>query len=246
MAGELVSLLRFVLDLLRDYGLADFYLELSTKPEGKAAGTDEEWEEATRTLREAAEGEDLELVLDEGGGAFYGPKISVQARDAIGRTWQMSTIQLDFQTPQRFELTVDSADGTRQRPVMIHRALFGSVERFFGVLVEHYAGAFPAWLAPVQVSVLPVGEAHGAYAGAVVERLRAEGFRVELHAADEPLGGRIRRQKLQKVPYILVVGDDDLAAGTVGVNARGSDRPERDVALDDFVVRVRGEVEDKT
>ena len=246
MAGELASLLKFVLDLLRDYGLADFYLELSTKPEDKAAGTDEEWDEATAALRTAAEREELELVLDEGGGAFYGPKISVQARDAIGRTWQMSTIQLDFQTPQRFELSVDASDGTRQRPVMIHRALFGSVERFFGVLVEHYAGAFPVWLAPVQVSVLPVGESHGAYAEAVVGRLRAEGFRVELHAAEEPLGARIRRTKLQKVPYILVVGDDDLSAGSVGVNARGSDRPERDVALDDFVARVRAEVEDKS
>ncbi|HVE93392.1 MAG TPA: threonine--tRNA ligase [Acidimicrobiales bacterium] len=245
MAGELASLLKFVLDLLRDYGLSDFYLELSTKPEEKAAGTDEEWEEATEALRSAAEREDLQLVLDEGGGAFYGPKISVQARDAIGRTWQMSTIQLDFQSPQRFELTVDASDGTRQRPVMIHRALFGSVERFFGVLVEHYAGAFPVWLAPVQVSILPVGESHGAYAEEVVGRLRAEGFRVELHAAEEPLGARIRRTKLQKVPYILVVGDDDLAAGTVGVNARGSDRPERDVALDDFVARVRAEVDDK-
>ena len=155
MAGELASLLDFVLDLLRDYGLDDFYLELSTKPPGKAVGTDEEWDEATETLRVAAMGKDLELVLDEGGGAFYGPKISVQAKDAIGRTWQMSTIQLDFQTPQRFGLQYVGADNERHTPIMIHRALFGSIERFFGVLVEHYAGAFPAWLAPVQATCCP-------------------------------------------------------------------------------------------
>ncbi len=243
MADELASLLRFVLDLLRDYGLTDFYLELSTKPEGKAVGSDAEWDEATDVLASVAEAAGLDLVLDPGGGAFYGPKISVQARDAIGRTWQMSTIQVDFQLPKRFELSVDAADGTRQTPVMIHRALFGSVERFFGVLVEHYAGAFPAWLAPVQVAILPVGEDHVDYAHAVHDRLLAEGFRVELHAADEPLGARIRRAKLQKLPYVLVVGADDASAGTVGVNARGSERPERDVALDDFVLRVRTEVD---
>ncbi|MEY2427044.1 MAG: threonyl-tRNA synthetase, partial [Actinomycetota bacterium] len=243
MAGELSSLLQFVLALLRDYGLDDFYLELSTKPEGKAAGSDEQWEVATNILRDVALGEGLDLVMDPGGGAFYGPKISVQARDAIGRTWQMSTIQLDFNTPARFELTYDADDGTRQQPVMIHRALFGSVERFFGVLVEHYAGAFPSWLAPVQAAVLPVGADHVDYAHAVHERLRAEGFRVEVHAADEPLGARIRKAKLQKLPYVLVVGGDDAAAGTVGVNARGSERPERDVALDDFVARLRTEVD---
>ena len=163
----------------RDYGLDDFYLELSTKPEGKAVGTDEEWDEATEALRQAPRASDLELVLDEGGGAFYGPKISVQARDAIGRTWQMSTIQLDFQLPQRFDLEYVGADNERHRPVMIHRALFGSIERFFGVLVEHYAGAFPAWLAPVQVRVLPVRDDHDAYAAALVDRLRAEGFRAD-------------------------------------------------------------------
>ncbi|HVT78544.1 MAG TPA: threonine--tRNA ligase [Acidimicrobiales bacterium] len=243
MRDELKSLLQFVLDLLRDYGLDDFYLELSTKPEGKAAGTDEQWVEAIDVLRTVALGEGLELVMDEGGGAFYGPKISVQARDAIGRTWQMSTIQLDFNTPVRFELTYDAADGSRQTPVMIHRALFGSVERFFGVLVEHYAGAFPAWLAPVQVAVLPVGQDHVDYAGTVYDQLRAAGFRVELHAADEPLGARIRKAKLQKLPYVLVVGADDAAAGTVGVNARGSERPERDVAVDEFVARLRREVD---
>ncbi len=243
MAGELASLLQFVLALLRDYGLDDFYLELSTKPEGKAAGSDEQWEVATNILRDVALGEGLDLVMDPGGGAFYGPKISVQARDAIGRTWQMSTIQLDFNTPARFELTYDADDGTRQQPVMIHRALFGSVERFFGVLVEHYAGAFPAWLAPVQVAVLPVGEDHLAYAQSVHDRLKQEGFRVEMNAADEPLGARIRKAKMQKMPYVLVVGADDAAAGTVGVNARGSERPERDVALDDFIARLRGEID---
>ena len=243
MAGELASLLQFVLALLRDYGLDDFYLELSTKPEGKAAGSDEQWEVATNILRDVALGQGLELVMDPGGGAFYGPKISVQARDAIGRTWQMSTIQLDFNTPARFELTYDADDGTRQQPVMIHRALFGSVERFFGVLVEHYAGAFPAWLAPVQVAVLPVGEDHLAYAQSVYDRLKQEGFRVEMNAADEPLGARIRRAKLQKMPYILVVGGEDAAAGTVGVNARGSERPERDVSVEDFVARLGSEIE---
>ncbi len=197
MGDELVSLLDFVLSLLSDYGLSDFYLELSTKPEGKAVGTDEEWEEATETLRRAAMTKDLELVLDEGGGAFYGPKISVQARDAIGRTWQMSTIQLDFQTPQRFDIWYVGADNERHRPIMIHRALFGSVERFFAVLVEHYAGAFPTWLAPVQVELLPVADRHDDYAFRLADRLRAEGFRAEFtdgHAG--ALGKRIRQAKL--------------------------------------------------
>jgi threonyl-tRNA synthetase len=243
MRDELKSLLEFVLDLLRDYGLDDFYLELSTKPEGKAAGTDEQWDEAIDVLRTVAEGEGLELVMDEGGGAFYGPKISVQAKDAIGRTWQMSTIQLDFNTPVRFGLTYDAADGTRQTPVMIHRALFGSVERFFGVLVEHYAGAFPAWLAPVQAAVLPVGADHLDYAQSVYKQLKQAGFRVELSATDEKLGSRIRREKLQKLPYILVVGSDDAAAGTVGVNKRGSDEAERGVAISDFIARLRDEVD---
>jgi threonyl-tRNA synthetase len=243
MKDELASLLQFVLALLRDYGLDDFYLELSTKPEGKAAGSDDQWEIATNTLRDVALAEGLELVMDPGGGAFYGPKISVQARDAIGRTWQMSTIQLDFNTPAKFELVYDAPDGSRQQPVMIHRALFGSVERFFGVLVEHYAGAFPAWLAPVQVAVLPVGEDFVDYAGSVYDRLRAEGFRAEVHASDEGVGARIRKAKLQKIPYILVVGGEDQGAGTVGVNKRGSERPERGVALDDFVAQLRTEVD---
>jgi threonyl-tRNA synthetase len=242
MADELASLLDFVLGLLADYGLTDFYLELSTKPPGKAVGSDEDWEEATEALRQAAATKDLELVLDEGGGAFYGPKISVQARDAIGRTWQMSTIQVDFQLPLRFELEYVGADNERHRPVMIHRALFGSIERFFGVLVEHYAGAFPAWLAPEQVRVLPVRSDHHAYAARVTDRLVADGFRASLADADEPLGARIRKAKVEKLPYILVVGDSDVEAGTVGVNARGSDRPERDVHVDDFAERLAAEV----
>jgi threonyl-tRNA synthetase len=247
MADELRSLLVFVLDLLRDYGLDDFYLELSTKPPGKAVGTDDEWEEATETLREAALAMDLDLVLDEGGGAFYGPKISVQARDAIGRTWQMSTIQLDFQEPQRFDLHYVGADNERHRPIMIHRALFGSVERFFGVLVEHYAGAFPAWLAPVQVVVLPVADRHDAYAWRIVDRLKSGRYRAELaDGSAGALGARIRRAKTEKVPYVLVVGDDDVEHGTVGVNKRGSDQPERGVKVDDFIEQLEADVIEHT
>ncbi|MBV8950334.1 MAG: threonine--tRNA ligase, partial [Actinobacteria bacterium] len=246
MADELHSTLVFVLDLLRDYGLEDFYLELSTKPEGKAVGTDEEWEEATEALRNVAQSMDLDLVLDEGGGAFYGPKISVQARDAIGRTWQMSTIQLDFQMPQRFDMHYIGADNERHRPVMIHRALFGTVERFFAILLEHYAGEFPAWLAPVQAVVLPVADRHDAYAFRVVDRLRAEGFRAEMvDAHTDTLKKRIREAKLQKVPYVLVVGDSDAEQGSVGVNQRGSDAPERDVPLDTFVERLAADVAER-
>jgi threonyl-tRNA synthetase len=245
MAEELTSLLTFVLDLLRDYGLDDFYLELSTKPEAKAVGTDEEWEEATHTLHRAADAMGLELVMDEGGGAFYGPKISVQARDAIGRTWQLSTIQLDFQEPQRFGLEYVGADNGRHRPIMIHRALFGSVERFFAVLLEHYAGALPTWLSPEQVRVLPVGEAHVGYAGEVAARAAAAGLRAVAERADEPLNARIRRAKLMKVPYVLVVGDQDVAAGTVGVNRRGAERPERGVPLETLVDAVLADAADR-
>jgi threonyl-tRNA synthetase len=239
MPGELSSLLDFVLDLLRDFGLDDFYLEISTKPTGKAIGSDAEWDEATEALRAAAVGRGLDLVLDEGGGAFYGPKISVQAKDAIGRTWQMSTIQLDFQEPQRFGLSYIGADNERHTPIMIHRALFGSIERFFGVLVEHYAGAFPTWLAPVQVTILPVSDRHDAYGLRLVDRLRAEGYRAEMvDGSGGQLGARIRRAKTEKVPYVLVVGDADVENGTVGVNERGSERPERDVRVDDFIARL--------
>ena len=233
---ELQRALEFVISVLRDYGLDDFYLELSTKPPGKAVGTDAEWEEATDALRTVAEADDLELVMDEGGGAFYGPKISVQAKDAIGRTWQMSTIQLDLQLPQRFGLEYVGADNERHQPVMIHRALFGTIERFFAILTEHYAGAFPAWLAPVQATVLPVADRHDDYALALVDRLQADGLRAELvDAHSDSLGARIRRAKMEKVPYVLVVGDDDVEHGTVGVNRRGSDAPERGVTVDDFV-----------
>jgi threonyl-tRNA synthetase len=180
-------------------------------------------------------------VLDEGGAAFYGPKISVQAKDAIGRTWQMSTIQVDFQLPQRFELEYQAADGSRQRPIMIHRALFGSIERFFGVLTEHYAGAFPTWLAPEQVRVLPVAAAHDEYADSVVKQLKAAGFRVDIDYADEPLGKRIRNGKTSKVPYVLVVGDSDVEGGTVGVNPRGGE-VDRDVPVATFIANLRAEV----
>ncbi len=243
MEGELDSLLTFVLGLLSDYGLDDFWLELSTKPEGKAVGTDAEWDSATASLRRVAEGRGLELALDEGGGAFYGPKVSVQARDAIGRSWQLSTIQVDFQLPQRFGLEYKGADNARHRPVMIHRALFGSVERFFGVLLEHYAGNLPTWLSPEQVRVLPVRDDHVAYAEHVLGRFVAEGIRSGMEDAAEPLGTRIRKAKLEKVPYVLVVGNDDVAAGTVGVNRRGDDRPRRGVPLPDAVAGVKRDVQ---
>jgi len=238
---QLESLLVFVLGLLRDYGLEDFYLELSTKPEEKCVGTDEEWAEATEALRAVGLGMDLDLVLDEGGGAFYGPKISVQARDAIGRTWQMSTIQLDFQTSQRFELEYVGADNARHRPIMIHRALFGSVERFFALLLEHYAGAFPMWLSPVQVRVLPVSQDHEDYADEVVKALAVAGLRVDTDPAAESVKHRIRRAKLEKLPYVLVVGDADVASRTVGVNGRGDAPPERGVPLDEFVAQAKAE-----
>jgi threonyl-tRNA synthetase len=243
---ELRRTLTFVLSLLSDYGLDDFYLELSTKPEVKAIGSDEEWDEATNILRSVGEEFGIELVMDIGGGAFYGPKISVQARDAIGRTWQMSTIQVDFQLPQRFELEYVGADGDRHRPIMIHRALFGSVERFFGVLTEHYAGAFPAWLAPVQVAILPVAERHQEYAEQLAKQFHAEGFRYEiLDAHADTLGARVRKAKTQKIPYVLVVGDDDVADNTVGINKRGSDDPERGVAATEFIARLRADVDER-
>ncbi|MGD0312447.1 MAG: threonine--tRNA ligase [Acidimicrobiales bacterium] len=245
MAGELHTTLSFVLSLLRDFGLTEFFLELSTRPEGKAVGTPEEWEEATEVLRTTALAMDLELVLDEGGGAFYGPKISVQARDAIGRTHQMSTIQLDFQTPQRFDAEYIGADNARHRPIMIHRALFGSVERFFAILLEHYAGALPTWLSPEQVRVLAVRDDHEVYADKVAERLAAIGARVSVDRADEPLGARIRRAKVLKTPYVLVVGDDDVHAGTVGVNRRGSKQPQRGVELASFTEALEREISER-
>jgi threonyl-tRNA synthetase len=220
MGEELASLLTFVLDVLRDYGLDDFYLELSTRPEGKAVGTDEEWEEATGALRTAAEAMDLDLVTDEGGGTFYGPKISVQVKDAIGRTWQMSTIQVDFQFPQRFDLQYAGDDNARHRPIMIHRALFGSVERFFGVLTEHYAGAFPLWLAPEQVRLAPVADRHVDHAEGLAAQLRKEGLRPFVDISKETVGKKIRTAQLMKAPYTLVIGDRELASGTYTVRDR--------------------------
>ncbi|QDY07561.1 threonine--tRNA ligase [Micromonospora sp. HM134] len=225
MAGELKSLLAFVLELLRDYGLDDFYLELSTRNPDKSVGTDENWERATEALRSAAEESGLHLVPDPGGAAFYGPKISVQAKDAIGRTWQMSTIQVDFNLPERFGLEYQAADGSRQRPVMIHRALFGSIERFFGVLTEHYAGAFPAWLAPVQVVGIPIREDHTEYLHGFVAALRAKGIRAQVDAGDDRMQKKIRTAQQQKIPFMVIAGDDDVAAGTVSFRYRdGSQR----------------------
>jgi threonyl-tRNA synthetase len=219
---ELRRLLTFVLDLLRDYGLNDFYLELSTRDNEKEkwVGSLEDWEHATRELAEAAEESGLELVADPGGAAFYGPKISVQARDAIGRTWQLSTIQVDYNLPKRFGLEYQAADGTRQQPIMIHRALFGSIERFFGILVEHYAGAFPPWLAPVQVVAIPIADAHAPYLSTVADQLREHGIRIEVDASDDRMQKKIRTAQRQKVPYMLIAGDDDLARGAVSFRYR--------------------------
>ena len=219
---ELRRLLTFVLDLLRDYGLNDFYLELSTRDDEKQkwVGTYEDWDQATRELAEAAEESGLELVADPGGAAFYGPKISVQARDAIGRTWQLSTIQVDYNLPKRFGLEYQAADGTRQQPIMIHRALFGSIERFFGILVEHYAGAFPPWLAPVQVVGIPIADAHVPYLSKVADQLREQGIRIEVDASDDRMQKKIRTAQRQKVPYMLIAGDDDMARGAVSFRYR--------------------------
>jgi threonyl-tRNA synthetase len=238
---ELVSLLDFVISVLEAFGFDDFTASLSTKPEGKAVGSDEEWDEATEALRLALEVRELEYDVDIGGGAFYGPKIDIHVRDAIGRQWQLSTLQVDFQLPERFGLEYIGPDNHPHRVSVIHRALFGSVERFFGVMLEHYAGAFPAWLAPVQARVLGVRDDHERYAAKVVEQLQAAGFRADTMAADEPLGSRIRKAKLEKLPYILVVGDDDVAEGTVGVNPRGGE-VERGVSVDDFIGRLAAEV----
>jgi threonyl-tRNA synthetase len=246
MAEELDKLLTFVLDLLRDYGLEDFYLELSTRDPEKSVGSDEAWTEATEVLREAAEKQGLELVLDEGGAAFYGPKISVQAKDAIGRTWQMSTIQLDFNLPERFDLEYAAPDGSRQRPVMIHRALFGSIERFFAVLLEHYAGAFPPWLAPVQVVCIPVAEEYVDYLHGIADRLRDHGIRVEVDDSDDRMQKKIRTAQKSKVPFMLIAGEDDRAAGAVSFRYRdGSQRNGVPVeeAIGDIVGAVQGRLQ---
>ncbi|MGC8626220.1 MAG: threonine--tRNA ligase [Acidimicrobiales bacterium] len=241
LEGELVSLLGFVLRVLRHFGLTEFDAELATRPD-KFIGTVQEWDRATEALRSALEDSGLEYKVAEGEGAFYAPKIDVHVRDAIGRRWQVSTIQVDFQLPQRFGMEYIGADNARHQPYMVHRALFGSVERFFAILLEHYAGAFPTWLAPVQVRVLPVRDDHDGYASSVAKTLKDAGYRAEMGPADEPLGARVRRAKLEKIPYVIVVGDDDVAAGTVGVNLRGTERPERGVKVSELLGRLAADV----
>ena len=241
LQDEIASLLDFVMSVLRAFGFTEFTANLSTKDPEKHVGSDEIWEKSTSALINALEMYGLEYSVKDGDAAFYGPKIDIDVKDAIGRTWQLSTIQCDFNLPERFDLEYVAADGSRKRPIMLHRALFGSIERFFGVLIEHYAGAFPAWLAPVQVRILPVRDDHDAHARLLVASLRARGFRADMVEADEPLGGRIRRAKLEKLPYVLVVGDDDVAHSTVGVNPRGGE-VERNVSFEAFVERLAADV----
>lgn len=241
MKDELSRLLTFVLDLLKDYGLDDFYLELSTKNPNKFVGDDDVWEEATRVLAEVAADSGLELVPDPEGAAFYGPKISVQARDALGRTWQMSTIQLDFNLPERFDLEYTASDGSRQRPVMIHRALFGSIERFFGVLTEHYAGAFPAWLAPVQVRCVPVAEAFNGYLADVADRLRARGVRVEVDTSDDRFPKKIRNASKEKIPFTLIAGGQDVEADAVSFRMRDGSQ-HNGVPVDEAIEHIVSEI----
>ena len=245
MVGELDSLLTFVLNLLRDYGLTDFYLELSTKNPEKSVGEESDWIEATEALRKAATAQNLELVLDEGGAAFYGPKISVQAKDAIGRTWQMSTIQVDFQLPQRFELEYSASDGTRQRPVMIHRALFGSIERFFGVLTEHYSGAFPPWLAPVQVIGIPVADSFADYLGGVIQTMRKAGIRAELDASDDRMQKKVRNAQMQKIPFMVIAGEEDQAAGAVSFRYRNGEQ-KNGIPIADAIVEINKAIKERT
>ncbi|GAA4690117.1 threonyl-tRNA synthetase [Promicromonospora umidemergens] len=244
MKDELTGTLNFVLDLLKDYGLEDFYLELSTRDPEKSVGSDEAWDEATRTLEEVATASGLDLVPDPEGAAFYGPKISVQAKDAIGRTWQMSTIQLDFNLPEKFDLQYTADDGSRQRPVMIHRALFGSIERFFAVLLEHYAGAFPAWLAPVQVKAVPVADAFDDYLADVVTRLKAQGIRAEVDYSDDRFGKKIRNAAKEKVPFTLIAGGEDVEAGAVSFRFRDGTQ-ENGVPVADAIERIVGAVRDR-
>jgi threonyl-tRNA synthetase len=242
MADEVASLLDFVLSVLRAFGFDDFTFSLSTKDPEKFIGNDEVWVHATEALHEALDKHGLEYGVKEGDAAFYGPKIDIDVRDAIGRSWQLSTIQADFNGPERFDLEYVGADNARHRPIMLHRALFGSIERFFGVLIEHYAGAFPTWLSPIQVRVLPVAEAHASYAAEVAAQLDAAGARVDVVAADAGLGKRIRAGKMEKIPYVLVVGDEDVDAKTVGVNPRGGEVV-RGVGLDTFIADFRDDVE---
>jgi threonyl-tRNA synthetase len=245
MVGELDSLLTFVLNLLRDYGLNEFYLELSTKNEEKFVGEDADWAEATEALRKAATAQNLELVLDEGGAAFYGPKISVQAKDAIGRTWQMSTIQVDFQLPQRFELEYSATDGTRQRPVMIHRALFGSIERFFGVLTEHYSGAFPPWLAPVQAIGIPVADTFSDYLGDVIKEMRKAGIRAELDASDDRMQKKVRNAQMQKIPFMVIAGEEDQQAGAVSFRYRNGEQ-KNGIPIAEAIAEIKKVVAERT
>jgi threonyl-tRNA synthetase len=245
MVGELDSLLTFVLNLLRDYGLNEFYLELSTKNEEKFVGEDADWAEATDALRKAATAQNLELVLDEGGAAFYGPKISVQAKDAIGRTWQMSTIQVDFQLPQRFELEYSATDGTRQRPVMIHRALFGSIERFFGVLTEHYSGAFPPWLAPVQAIGIPVADTFSDYLGDVIKAMRKAGIRAELDASDDRMQKKVRNAQMQKIPFMVIAGEEDQKVGAVSFRYRNGEQ-KNGIPIADAIAEIKKVVAERT
>ncbi|HET9089564.1 MAG TPA: threonine--tRNA ligase [Acidimicrobiales bacterium] len=242
LEGEIISLLGFVMDVLRAFGFSEFTANLSTKDPEKYVGSDEIWEKSTDALRGALERFGLEYQIKKGDAAFYGPKIDIDVRDAIGRTWQLSTIQCDFNHPERFDLEYVGADNQRHRPIMLHRALFGSIERFFGVLLEHYAGNLPTWLAPEQVRVLGVRNDHDDYAREVAAHLKATGVRVSVEVANEPLGARIRRAKMEKIPYVLVVGDDDVASGTLGVNARGSNDPSRGVSLSEFTTALHAEI----
>ena len=244
MLGELDSLLTFVLNLLRDYGLTDFYLELSTRNNEKFVGEDSDWEAATQMLREAGENQNLELVLDEGGAAFYGPKISVQAKDAIGRTWQLSTIQVDFQEPQLFDLEYVASDGSRQQPVMIHRALFGSIERFFGVLTEHYAGAFPPWLAPVQAVAIPVADAFAPYLQDVVVQLKGRGIRAQLDASDDRMQKKVRNAQMQKIPYMIIAGEEDQKAGAVSFRYRNGEQ-RNGILIADAIAEIEATVRER-
>ena len=244
MLGELDSLLTFVLNLLRDYGLTDFYLELSTRNNEKFVGEDSDWEAATQMLREAGERQNLELVLDEGGAAFYGPKISVQAKDAIGRTWQLSTIQVDFQEPQLFDLEYVASDGSRQQPVMIHRALFGSIERFFGVLTEHYAGAFPPWLAPVQAVAIPVADAFAPYLQDVVAQLKGRGIRAQLDGSDDRMQKKVRNAQLQKIPYMIIAGEEDQNAGAVSFRYRNGEQ-RNGILIADAIAEIKATVRER-
>lgn len=246
LESELTSLLDFVLGLLGDFGLTDFYLELSTRDESsdKFVGSDELWERATSTLASVAEKSGLTLVPDPGGAAFYGPKISVQATDAIGRSWQMSTIQLDFTLPERFELEYQASDGSRQTPIMIHRALFGSIERFFGVLTEHYAGAFPAWLAPVQVVGIPVAEEFAEYLGDIIEKLSKRGVRAELDTTDDRMQKKIRTHTKSKVPFMLIAGEEDRAAQAVSFRLRDGSQ-HNGIPVDEAIDRILHAIESR-